>query len=255
MLALYSAEQSHIGARRRNEDACGQVRVGECVCLCVSDGAGGHSGGDVAARIVVETVLDMFEASPGVSSAVAARLIEAAHGAVLVAKQDHVDDMHATCALLLIDLERREAVWAHAGDSRVYFFRAGEVVFQTRDHSLVQTMIDAGYGGLELTRTHPQRSLLTSAIGNLEGIEVSVSGEALPLHAGDCFLVCSDGWWEHVHETQMVTTLAEAASMPDWLERMARVVSADPAPRHDNYTAIAVRLQDAAGRSLHSLEP
>lgn len=242
MLEIRSAQQSHIGDRRRNEDACGQRRVGHRLCCCVSDGAGGHGGGDIAAGIVVDTVLGMFEASPEVSSAAAARLIEAAHGAVLVTKQTHVDDMHATCALLLVDLERHEAVWAHAGDSRVYCFRNGELLFQTRDHSLVQTMIDAGYGSVEMTRTHPQRSLLTSAIGSQEGIEVSVSGEALPLLSGDCFLICSDGWWEHVHELQMVQLLGLQPEMPEWLERMAQLVRDDPEPRHDNYTAIAVRV-------------
>ncbi len=244
MLQIRSAGQSHVGGRRRNEDACGQLRVGERHCLCLSDGAGGHGGGDIAADIVVHTVLSLFEITPVVSVTSATRLIEAAQGAVLLAKQTHTEDMHATCALVLIDQEREEAVWAHVGDSRVYCFRDGKVLFQTRDHSLVQSMIDAGYGGLELTRTHPQRNLLTSAIGNPEGVEVSVPDSALGLHAGDCFLICSDGWWEHVHERQMEERLQRATDMAEWLEQMAMLIHADPAPLHDNYTAIAAQLSD-----------
>ena len=87
--------------------------------------------------------------------------------------------MHATAVLLLIDQHDRLAVWGHVGDTRIYLFRRGRVAFQTRDHSLVQNMIDAGYGSVDMIRTHPQRSLLTSAIGSSEAISLSVSAEPM----------------------------------------------------------------------------
>lgn len=245
MLIAQTAQESRTGNRRRNEDMCGYWRSPAGSCWCVSDGAGGHGGGDVAARLVVDSVLQRFAAAPEVSPENAIALLEAAHQAVMQAKQrEGAADMHATCVLLLVDCERQLAVWGHAGDSRVYFFRQGCLQSQTRDHSLVQSMIDAGYGGTEMLRTHPQRSLLTSAIGNAGELHLSVSDEPLALEAGDSFLLCSDGWWEHVHEDQMQLSLRRSRGVHDWLQDMEQVLLQDGSSNRDNYTAIVVRLQE-----------
>lgn len=246
MLEALTAHASHIGGRRRNEDACAYWLSDAGCCWCVADGAGGHGGGDVAARLVVDHVLQGFSACPEVSVDSAARLIRTAHEEVMRAKQVHgADDMHATCALLLLDRQKQLAVWGHVGDSRVYLFREGLLVFQTRDHSLVQNMIDAGYGNTEMIRTHPQRSLLTSAIGNAGELELSIAAEPLPVQAGDQFLLCSDGWWEYVREDTMQLKLADSADVDIWLSSMADLIACDGKPNHDNYTAIAVSLAAA----------
>ena len=98
---------------------------------------------------------------------------------------DTADDMHATAVALLIDPRQGLAVWGHVGDSRIYLFRRGHLAYQTRDHSLVQNMIDAGFGSVAMIRTHPKRSLLTSAIGAKESIALSVSAEPLVLQPGE----------------------------------------------------------------------
>lgn len=241
MIETQTAHLSRIGGRRRNEDACGYWGSPRGGCWVVSDGAGGHGSGDVASRMVVSTVLERFAATPRVDAEFAVALLEAAHQTVMAAKQAKgADDMHATCVLLLIDPEGERAVWAHAGDSRLYLFRDGKPVYQTRDHSLVQSMIDAGYGTTEMIRSHPQRSLLTSAIGNAGELELSVSGEPLRLRLDDVFLLCSDGWWEYVEEAQMQTLLADTDTMQGWLERMAAQIEAQAGKDNDNYTAVGV---------------
>jgi len=209
----------------------------------VSDGAGGHAGGDIASRLVVRTILERFSSHPVVAEKSVVDLLQTAHDRVLHTKEaePRSGDMHATCVVLMVGRETGRAVWGHAGDSRLYLFRGGRLVFQTRDHSLVQSMIDAGYGTPDMLRTHPQRSLLTSAIGNEGELLISVSDADVMLEEGDTFLLCSDGWWEHVDESRMQALLADSVSMADWLEAMARVVETSSAKGHDNYTALCVR--------------
>ena len=73
--------------------------------------------------------------------------------------------MHSTVVALFIDLQSQEALWGHAGDSRLYLFRDGVMLSHTRDHSMVQAMVDAGLLVAEQMRTHPRRSELQSALG------------------------------------------------------------------------------------------
>lgn len=247
MLDLQTAYISRIGRRKRNEDACGYWTSDHGCCWIVSDGAGGHGSGDRAAQIVVSTVLQQFSTTPAVGDAEAIGLLEAAQAAVMAEKNANPegDNMHATAALLLIDASRRVAVWSHVGDTRIYLFRNRELIHQTRDHSLVQSMIDAGYGDAAMIRSHPQRSLLTSAIGNADDLALSVSGAPLAIAPGDTFLICSDGWWEYVDEAGMTAELAAATSAADWLERMAAIVEGHDNQHSDNYTAVAVQVHKA----------
>lgn len=247
MLDLQTAYISRIGRRKRNEDACGYWTSDHGCCWIVSDGAGGHGSGDRAAQIVVSTVLQQFSTTPEVGDGQAIALLEAAQAAVMAEKNANPggDNMHATAALLLIDATRRVAVWSHVGDTRIYLFRNRELVHQTRDHSLVQSMIDAGYGDAGMIRTHPQRSLLTSAIGNADELALSVSGAPLAISPGDTFLICSDGWWEYVDEASMAAELAASPSAAEWLERMAAIVERHDNQHSDNYTAVAIQVRKA----------
>ena len=245
MYELSSAYVSRVGGRKRNEDACGYWTSDAGCCWVVSDGAGGHGGGDIASRLVVKTILERFAANPSVSGEAVVSLLQSAHDEVMNAKEaePQVGDMHATCVLLLIDRATGLAVWGHAGDSRAYLFRQGQLVFQTRDHSLVQSMIDAGYGSVDMIRSHPQRSLLTSAIGNAGELLVSVSEAPVELDAGDVFLLCSDGWWEALDESRMLQELLVASDMDAWLENMAGRIEANAKNGHDNFTGLAVQIR------------
>jgi len=248
MLEMQTCYVSEVGGRSRNEDACGYWTSDTGCCWVVSDGAGGHGSGDVASRLVVSTVLRRFAAQPRVEPDAASALLQGANDVVVDEKTNGStsDDMHATAVLLLIDPRDGFAVWGHVGDSRIYLFRRGRVAYQTRDHSLVQNMIDAGYGSADMIRTHPQRSLLTSAIGSTDAISLSVSAEPLVLQAGDVFLLCTDGWWEYVEESDMERLLDETPNPQAWLDSMAGLIRSRAPTEHDNYTAVCVRMADQA---------
>lgn len=244
MLPIQTAQFTNPGRRARNEDSCGFQTSERSCCWIVSDGAGGHGSGDVASQLVVATILKDFSPELPVSSETAAALLQSAQHAVMSHKTAHPegDNMHATATVVLIDAQTLLAAWGHVGDTRVYLFRERRVVFQTRDHSLVQQFIDAGYGDTNIIRSHPQRSLLTAAIGNADELTISVSGPPVQLVDGDVLLICSDGWWELLEERIMESMLEDAGSVEEWLNAMARRIELSLGANSDNFSAIAVQI-------------
>lgn len=257
MVELNTCYVSEVGGRQRNEDACGYWMSDASACWVVSDGAGGHGSGDIASRLVVTTTLSAFTTRPMVTPADALELLQAANAAVIREKTSGKtrDDMHATAAVLLVDRFKEQAVWAHVGDTRIYLFRGGRIIHQTRDHSLVQQMVDAGYGTAAMIRSHPKRSLLTSAIGSAEPLSMSVSQEAIKIQPGDVFLMCTDGWWEYVEEADMEALLGRQPVPEQWLAGMADLIRERAPKGHDNYSAVCVSSDDDRTVMLHKDPP
>jgi len=238
---------SRTGGRARNEDACGYWTSADAGCWVVSDGAGGHGGGDVAARTVVGNIVREFAAGPRISAEGIATLIRGANRAVLVRQRSSRDlhDMRATVAVLAIDCAREFALWGHVGDTRVYGFRDRQLRFQSRDDSVLQSMIDAGYGSAGLLRSHPRRGVLLHALGTDEPMPPSPIGDRpVFLRDGDAFLLCTDGLWEYVGEAQMEHGLAAAANAASWLAALEAEVLQRALPGHDNYSAIALQVSE-----------
>lgn len=123
----------------------------------------------MAAKTVVESILhDFAGATTGVSVEGISTLLARANSAVLRQQRSRpgLSTMRATVAMLEIDLQERGALWGHLGDSRVYCFRNGRVLSQTCDHSVIQSMLDAGYCDGNALREHPGRSVLLYALGS-----------------------------------------------------------------------------------------
>ncbi|MBS0543750.1 MAG: protein phosphatase 2C domain-containing protein, partial [Proteobacteria bacterium] len=183
LMKLDIAVLSRAGGRPGNEDACGYWTSEAGCCWVLSDGAGGHGGGDVASKIVVGTIVSEFAASPEASPATVSGLIHRAHAVLQNEQQSapRLRDMRATVAVLTIDRERRISCRGHVGDSRIYGFRSGHVRFQSRDHSVMQSMIDAGLGDAAMLRRHPQRGVLLAALGSPENVEPDVPPAGEPV--------------------------------------------------------------------------
>jgi serine/threonine protein phosphatase PrpC len=158
--------------------------------------------------------------------------------------------MHSTVVALFVDLTCQEALWGHAGDSRLYLFRDGVMLSHTRDHSVVQLMADAGLLMPEQIRTHPRRSELQSALGSApEDLLVSIVPRPWRLKPRDAFLLCTDGLWEYVNEAEMCASLNRAADPADWLAKLEELVLLHASERgkvgHDNFSGIAVWVGDS----------
>ena len=244
-LQIELAIQSRRGGRNYNEDACGHWHSDTHLCCVVADGAGGHGGGDKASKLAVEHIITTYAAHPATTPEAIRAMIVDADRTIIEHRADDVKqrNMHSTVVAMFVDLERRTAAWGHCGDSRLYAFRHGRMTLRTRDHSVVQSLVDGGMLTEDKMRSHPQRSELLSALGvGEEDLQVSVSAEPWQLAPGDVFLLCTDGVWEYVDDTQMEASLAAAASGQVWLQELERRVLAGAAhkPRHDNFSALTV---------------
>jgi serine/threonine protein phosphatase PrpC len=249
-MMMMVAQTTNVGGRQTNQDALGMVEQDSLACFVVSDGAGGHEGGEIASNIVVNAVLDSFVRDLSFGSRAMQSYIEEAIVKVAQGKCEDQSraDMSATVAAVLVDRKNRSVLWGHMGDTRIYLFRGCKVCSVTKDHTVVQQLVDAGYCKPEETRTNPHRSTLFAAIGAEGDVRPAVCDGGLAIRDGDALLICSDGFWEWVGEAEMEHALAGATSVQAWLDQMTRVAeinsSASPKPR-DNFTAVALWLGEA----------
>lgn len=241
---------NEIGKRATNQDTVGEAFRDPLACFVLADGAGGHEGGEVASRLVVDAVLACFAERPAFGPD--ALLGYAARASAEVAKRKHNEpryaDMSTTVASLLIDRSRGQALWAHLGDSRVYLFRDARLHAMSKDHSLTQQLIDAGYARAEQLRIHPQRNILFAAIGAEGDTQIELSAGATPLLPGDALLLCSDGLWEWVVEADMERTLSQSTTTEQWLSAMCRLADdniTNTGKVRDNFSAYAILVHKA----------
>jgi len=240
---LEVATMTRRGGRKHNEDACGHWNSAAHLCCVVADGAGGHGGGDRASKLAVESILGRFAQAPAASAPLIEGLIAATNRAIIQHRADGaaVQNMYSTVVAMTVDLERGVGLWGHSGDSRLYAFRAGRIAARTRDHSLVQSLVDGGMLAPEEMRSHPQRSELLSALGvEEEDLQIAVTREAWRLEPGDVFLLCTDGLWEYVEDVELEASLGAATGPLAWLHTLEQRVleAAVKKPRHDNFTAL-----------------
>jgi PPM family protein phosphatase len=236
---------SRQGGRQYNEDACGHWNSDSHLCCVVADGAGGHGGGDIASKLAVRHIIECSASQPVAGPAGVYELLldtnrhiihERRHGG----PQEH---MHSTVVALFIDLDSQCALWGHVGDSRLYVFRRGQLRTQTRDHSLVQSLVDAGLIQPSQMRSHAQRSELLCALGTAEeDLHIGVSQDPWVIAPGDVFLLCTDGVWEYIDEAELTRSLREASDPRQWLATLEATVLRNAAhkPNHDNFSALTV---------------
>lgn len=250
MLAIEMAACSERGGRASNEDAwaTGPAEPA-CRFAVLADGAGGHERGAEAARQVVAHVdAALRPATACFSPATLTAALRAAHAA-LQARQPSAEGrerMHSTIVVLWIDGAAERVLWGHVGDSRLYRVRRGRSELLTVDDSVVQHLQTSGALTAAQAAGHPLRNQLLSALGMREAIEPQELGSPMPLHDGDAFLLCSDGWWGLLDDADIAGTLLGAASPLAWLQAMASKIHARDAPGGDNYTAVAVWASDPA---------
>jgi len=185
--------------------------------LIVADGMGGHRRGDVASRIAVQTIartlLPLLTSESDIPRASYHRAIQTAIGlanqAIIAEAQRHpeCEGMGTTLSLAIAD--GRILHVANAGDSRIYIVNAKEICQVTRDHSVVQEMVDRGELEPEEARHHPRKNVITMALGVYE--EVTPDIGCLTMEAGDNVLLCCDGLINHVEDEDIQRVVVEAS--------------------------------------------
>ena len=202
------------GSRPVNEDFADSAVKRDAQCFVLCDGLGGHGMGDRASRFVARFVLHEFT---------------------------RAGKMKTTAVVLV--LEGESGFCLHIGDSRLYRFRGGAVDVQTRDHSVPQMLVLTGEIKTEEIRSHPDRNKLLRALGD-DRETVKFELTRFDVRAGDAFLLCSDGFWEPVTESEMLALLQSEPTARAWLEKMSRLAAENSGGKAmDNYTAVAVRVR------------
>jgi serine/threonine protein phosphatase PrpC len=208
----------------------------------VADGMGGAQAGEVASKAAAEAFdRDLPEAPP---ERLLRETIEAANREIheLARSDPSRAGMGTTITAAIVNAQSEEVGIGHVGDSRAYRLRAGRLEQLTRDHSLVEEMRRKGQITDAQALDHPQRSIITRALGPEPEVEVDV--QTVPTAPGDVFLLCSDGLTTMVGEDRIAAVLSAAGSMHEAVR--ALVDEANAAGGRDNITALAFRLEDAA---------
>jgi PPM family protein phosphatase len=239
-LVLASAAFSARGARDYNEDRLGIADSGKGY-WALADGLGGHRGGARAAEIAVEAGLASLEtASAGRLEDRLKQAVSQANARIRSLQKTEEGNGGMRTTLVLLGIDSDEIVWAHSGDSRLYHFRDGRLIWRTRDHSVVQLLVSAGeIAESEMTK-HPERSRLISCLGGDNALLISARSTGVPPRVGDVLLMASDGMWEHFEGWQLEAALARSADPQSYLALLAGQVGEAMHPTQDNYTAVAV---------------
>jgi serine/threonine protein phosphatase PrpC len=214
----------------------------------IADGMGGAQAGEVASKTSAES-FDR-ELPQGPPERVLKETIEGANRTIhKLARQDpSLAGMGTTTTAAILDERAEEVAIGHVGDSRAYRLRRGTLERLTRDHSLVEEMKRKGQLTEAQAEDHPQRSIITRALGPEPEVEVDV--QTVPAQAGDVFLICSDGLTTMLDDEHIGRLLARATSMPNAVR--ALVDEANRAGGRDNISVVAFKVVDAAEPALDS---
>ena len=245
--------ESRIGGRQINQDRVAWLATEDAVLMVVADGMGGHLQGEVAAQIAIDTVTLRFreEAKPRLADPASflAATLNLAHQTIVRYAAECRIPPHAaprtTCIACVV--QDGQASWAHAGDSRLYLIHGhpqGQPGgTQTRDHSIVQRMVDEGQLSHAEAASHPLRHRVFSCLGGDVPPHIEVS-RTVPLQDGDLIALCTDGAWSPLGAT-LVTELGRAplnTTVPYLLDAAEHAAG----PAADNLTLIAMRWEARA---------
>jgi PPM family protein phosphatase len=227
--------------RRANEDSL----LARAPLFVVADGMGGAQAGEVASRIAVES----FQGGLQQASAPEAELAELtrqANSRIHELSHSHAEQAGMGTTLTAVYVGEREVAIAHVGDSRAYRFRDGELVRLTDDHSLVDELLRQGRLTPQEAVEHPQRSVITRALGPEGAVEVDTRSCAA--RGGDVYLLCSDGLTTMLSEARLAELLAAHETLHDTGE--ALIAAANEAGGRDNITVVLLRLEELDASAL-----
>ncbi|CAL62264.1 Putative serine/threonine specific protein phosphatase [Herminiimonas arsenicoxydans] len=235
-------QESHIGGRKNNQDRMGYSFTRDALLLLVADGMGGHIMGEMAAQIAMQTIASLFQenATPYVKKP--ERFLEdsffAAHREIH--RYRAINNLPETPRTTIVAclIQHNSAMWAHCGDSRLYWMRGGQILARTRDHSRIETLIAQGKVDASERETHPDRNKLFNCLGapNMPIVEIS---RRVSLQAGDVMLLCSDGLWSVLPDHELAQRLHSntiVRAIPELLSTATGIAG----KTGDNVTALAM---------------
>lgn len=226
----------------------------DALLLLVADGMGGHIMGEMAAQIAMQTIASLFQenATPYVKKP--ERFLEdsffAAHREIH--RYRAINNLPETPRTTIVAclIQHNSAMWAHCGDSRLYWMRNGQILARTRDHSRIETLIAQGKVDPSERDTHPERNKLFNCLGapNMPIVEIS---RRASLQAGDIMLLCSDGLWSVLPDHELAQRLHSntiVRAVPELLTTATGIAG----KTGDNVTALAMMWESSENLQSNS---
>jgi serine/threonine protein phosphatase PrpC len=235
------ATTCRLGNRKSNQDRFSVVETNEAILMVVADGMSGHSEGKLAADTVVDSLVRSFNSTRFPHPAphkFLAQILTIANKEVLEAgmKCSPPVTPRTTCVVCLV--QQGYAIWAHVGDSRLYWIRNGNILEQTSDHSRVEELYQQGLITAEQKLRHPQRNIVTQCIGSPRKPPRPTISQKTPLSSDDVLLLCSDGLWGQLTEDRVSGGFTQN-NIEEALEKLAHDAELNGFPKSDNISAVA----------------
>lgn len=231
--------ESKIGLKRSgNEDYVGVFNVEEGLLSVVCDGLGGNRAGDIASKLTVEAIFNSFSNSLESNYLNRIRFSLGYANKVILEEAKRFSDkkgMATTAEVLFI--KNNKAYLGHIGDSRSYFFHNGKIKQLTKDHSLVQRLVDEGYITKKQAENHPNKNIIVRAIGDNELIEIDLHEFELNNKEEWKFLVCTDGVTT-VLDDETLAFILNINNLENVSDALCKKVEEKGAP--DNYSFVLV---------------
>lgn len=236
--------------RKENQDAYGVIErteSGHTVCV-VCDGMGGAAAGNIASRIAVDTFLREVEtalsaeSTPEQARDISCSAASLANQAIRDYAQEHQECLGMGTTLVSAVVRDGCAAIANVGDSRAYHITTDDIVRVTKDHSLVESMLDRGEITAEEARRHPNRNVITRALG--PDAEAACDGYITSLKPGEVILLCTDGLVDTVMDQEILFEVIHGESLDTCPQRLLSIAKAHGAP--DNVTAVLL-LEEEGG--------
>lgn len=229
------------GERTVNEDSVRIIEKNDFTVFVLADGLGGQGFGDVASNAAVEAVKEYALNNDFDDDFIKNCFICANEGVLNAQREKDYYDMRTTLVVLVVANEK--AYWGHIGDSRLYVFKNCRCEKRTADHSVVQTLLNMGEIKDEDIRHHADRNKLLRALGTDDGdsVKFDICNEPVDISARD-FLLCSDGFWEWIIESEMEKLLKKEKDAHICLKNMSNIALVNGFKNNmDNLSAILVR--------------
>ena len=243
-------QNSRQGPRPYNQDRLAYSYSKDAMLLVIADGMGGHRHGEVAAQLAVTTMTDAFQhlATPSLTSPAKFLIehIQQVHDMIdqLAQDQDMLEAPRTTIVAAVV--QRGMLYCAHAGDSRLYHFRNGHLLYRTEDHSIVQSMYNKGMITKAEMANHPYRHKIYSCLGGDVPPKIELA-DRQELVEGDTVLLCTDGLWGAVSDEQIKQILC-GSSISDNVTQLLDLAESAGKENGDNMSAIGLQWGDR----LHS---
>lgn len=208
---LLASTGIHRGDREYQQDQVAllsHARTNGCLLAVLADGMGGRSGGRKASDQVMLTARQLFErysVDDDDPASLLTHLAQEAHMVIRLTAIAAEQEPHSTLAAFLLN-PRGDCHWVHAGDSRIYHLRNGQLIHRTKDHSYVQGLVDRGQLTEEQALTHPQSNILVGCLGTENDPPVTL--HFIPqIQPGDVLMACSDGVWHYFSTEELAAVL------------------------------------------------